>query len=399
MNVLYLNLDRGIPVQGDKGASVHVREFITAASALGHDVTLACTTLGDGNPLPPAHVLHVPAPPADASINDQFERRERNCLAHDSTVAARICAALEQRGVIPDVIYERHALFHRAGVALAARLGVPRILEVNAPLVEEQRRFRGLRLEAEARAAEAASYRGADAVVAVSGAVAAQVSDVRGGGEHVHVVPNGVDLERFGGAETEGAALRARLGLAGVPVAGFVGSFKTWHGVPFLLDAMAALTPACPALHLIAVGDGPDHEAVVAKAAKLGLTERVILPGRIAHGDIPTWLGAMDFTVAPYLPQPDFYFSPLKIFESLAAGRPVIAPQIGEIDGILTQDTDGLLYTPGDLAGLRDAVSRFLANPAERAAMGAQARLSVAARGWRAVAAHCLALAPVRPAA
>jgi glycosyltransferase involved in cell wall biosynthesis len=399
MKLLYLNLDRGIPVQGDKGASVHVREFITAANALGHDVTLACTTLGDGNPLPPAQILHVPAPPADAAVNDQFERRERTCLAHDSTVAERIAAALEQRGTTPDLIYERHALFHQAGVALAARLGVPRILEVNAPLVEEQRRFRGLRLEAEARAAEAVSYRGADAVVAVSGAVAAQVSGVRGSDAGVHVVPNGVDLERFGGAAAEGSALRARLGLAGVPVAGFVGSFKAWHGVPFLLDAMAALTPAFPALHLIAVGDGPDREAVLAKAATLGLAARVILSGRIAHGEIPAWLGAMDFTVAPYLPQPDFYFSPLKIFESLAAGRPVIAPRIGEIDGILTQDADGLLYEPGDLAGLRAAMSHVLANPDQRAAMGAQARLSVAARGWRAVAAHCLALAPLRRAA
>ncbi|WP_298284976.1 glycosyltransferase [Acidocella sp.] len=399
MKLLYLNVDRGIPVQGDKGASVHVREFITAAAGLGHDVTLACTTLGEGNPLPPARLLHVPAPPADTALRDQLERRERACLAHDDTVAARICAELDQRGWVPDLIYERHALFHRAGVTLAARLGVPRILEVNAPLVEEQRRFRGLLLEADARAAEAASYRGAEAVVAVSGAVGAHVSAVLGGGERVHVVPNGVDLERFGAAGAAGAALRAGLGLADVPVAGFVGSFKSWHGVPFLLDAMAALTPAFPALHLIAVGDGPDHEAVAAKVAKLGLESRVILPGRASHGDIPAWLGAMDFTVAPYLPQPDFYFSPLKIFESLAAGRPVIAPRIGEIDGILRQDADGLLYPPGDLAGLQAALTRFLAYPEQRAAMGAQARASVAARGWRAVVAHCLALAPVECAA
>ncbi len=396
MKILYLNLDRGIPVEGDKGASVHVREFVTAAAALGHEVTLACTTRGAGNPPPPARILQFGAPPTDMSIGNEIERRERVRLDHDGLVADRICSTLARLGIEPDLVYERHALFHRAGVSIAARLGVPRILEVNAPLVEEQRRFRGLYLVDEALEAEEASYRGADAIIAVSRQVAAQVAGVIGRTDRIHVVPNGVDLARFANVDAIGAVIRARLGLAGRRIAGFIGSFKTWHGVPFLIEAIAAAAAWHPDLHLLAVGDGPEREAVAALVAKLGLANRVTLPGRIPHGEIPGWLGAMDFTVAPYLPQPDFYFSPLKIFESLAAGRAVVAPEIGEIDGIVAHGETGLLYPAGDGIALQAALSRLLADQAACQTMGWRGRQRLAGRDWRDVVRLCLALAPVR---
>uniref|UniRef100_UPI00191BA1A2 glycosyltransferase n=1 Tax=Acidocella sp. C78 TaxID=1671486 RepID=UPI00191BA1A2 len=230
MKILYLNLDRGIPVEGDKGASVHVREFVAAAASLGHEVTLACTTRGAGNPPPPARLLEFAPPPADMAIIDPIERRERVRIEHDWSVGDRVLAALASHGIAPDLVYERHALFHRAGVCIATRLGVPRLLEVNAPLVEEQRRFRGLCLVDEALAAEAESYRGADAIIAVSRQVAAHVAAVLGRADRVHVVPNGVDLARFADVDPAGQALRARLGLGGRRIAGFVGSFKAWHG-------------------------------------------------------------------------------------------------------------------------------------------------------------------------
>ncbi len=396
MRILYLNLDRGIPVEGDKGASVHVREFVAAASSLGHEVTLACTTRGTGNPPPPARILEFAPPPADLSVGNEIERRERVRIEHDFSVGDRICAALDRYGVKPDLVYERHALFHRAGVCIAARLGVPRILEVNAPLVEEQLRFRGLHLMDEALAAEKKSYRGADAIIAVSPPVAAHVAAVLGRADRVHVVPNGVDLARFADADTAGAVLRARLGLGGRRIAGFIGSFKAWHGVAELVEAVATIAARYPALHLLAVGDGPEREAVAALVAERGLGARVTLPGRVPHGEIPAWLGAMDFTVAPYLPQPDFYFSPLKIFESLAAGRAVIAPAIGEIGGIIADGETGLLYPAGETRALGAALSRLLDDPAGCRAMGARGRAGLAGRDWRDVVRFSLACAPAR---
>ncbi len=412
MKILYLNLDRGIPVLGDKGASVHVRSFITAADSLGHEVLLACATLGEGNPRPPAHLLHISGKPSAArlasecaaaklplsALDDQITSRELARLAYDLSAPEKIYEALGAINFVPDLVYERHALFHCSGVAIAAHYGVPRLLEVNAPLIHEQRTFRGLRLEAQAHRAERASYRGADAIIAVSGGVAEHVSAVLGHSRNVHVVPNGVDLSRFtadaAADASPGAAIRQRLNLGGAPTLGFIGSFKPWHGVSFLLDVFASLLPQFPSLHLLAVGEGPEREAVQARAAALGLGARVILPGRVAHDEIPAWLSAMTLTAAPYLPQPDFYFSPMKIVESLASARPVVAPDIGEISTVVRHGENGLLHAPGDAAQCRAAIASLLANPAACAAMGQTAARSAAHLGWAAVAARILALAP-----
>ncbi len=397
MKLLYLNFDHGIPVCGDKGASVHVRAFIGAAHRLGHEVALACATLGSGNPPPPALILPLCPRPglADPDVEDPMLAKEQVKLASDKAAPAHVLAALTAEGFRPDMIYERHALFHAAGAEIAARLGIPRLLEVNAPLVEEQKRFRGLCLEDEARRIERQSYESADAIIAVSEAVGRHVRDVLGQQHNVHVVPNGVDVEAYGQIETTRQAMRQHLGLAmRAPVAGFIGSFKPWHGVPFLLEAFAAIAAKIPDLHLLAIGEGPEREAVLARAAALGLAARVLLPGRVAHTEVPAWLSAMDFTVAPYLPQSDFYFSPLKIAESMAAARPVLAPDTGAISQMVTHRRNGLLFPPGDLAACTAGLEELAMDGQARAAMGAAAQHEAQQWGWQQVVRHSLNLAP-----
>ncbi|MDE2007334.1 MAG: glycosyltransferase, partial [Rhodospirillales bacterium] len=363
MRLLYFNPDRGIPVLGDKGASVHVRAFVAAARNLGHEVALVCATRGEGNPPPDALVIELAPDIAPAALEalaaergvgpaflaDPVARRELARIAHDRILAHAVPAALARAGFRPQIMYERHALFHSSGVAIARALDLPRVLEVNAPLIAEQRRFRGLVFEDAARAAEAASYRGADAILAVSEAVAAQIRPVLGAADatRVRVVPNGVDTQRFrpGAGRKE---MRGRLGLGDAPTIGFFGSFKPWHGVDLLLETFRALAAIRPEARLIAVGEGPEHAAFRDGIAASRLRERTILPGRVPHAAIPAWLAACDLTIAPYMPQPGFYFSPLKVVESLAAGRPVVAPALGQIPDLIEDGRNGRLYRPGD---------------------------------------------------
>ena len=190
MKVLYLNPDRGIPVLGDKGASVHVREFVTALSRQGHEISLICTTLGAGNAPPPATIIELPPliaaqDPGDdwiaqglraSSAGNPILRREFGRMTYDRDFAVRAETALTLTGFRPDLIYERHALFHCSGATLARTLGVPRLLEVNAPLIREQEQYRGLFLRSSAEAMERASFRGADSIIAVSDEVAAYVA-------------------------------------------------------------------------------------------------------------------------------------------------------------------------------------------------------------------------------
>ncbi|MDE2453471.1 MAG: glycosyltransferase [Burkholderiales bacterium] len=413
MKILYLNFDHGIPVLGDKGASVHVREFVSAASGLGHELVVVCARLGSGNAAPPAALIELAAPGAAGSTAASAAALaaelglelqgaaaapaalELAKLAYDRAVVQRVLDALAARAFRPDFVYERHALFSSAGARIAARCDCPRILEVNAPLAEEQKRFRGLQLEAVARRLEAESFASAAAVVAVSDAVRDYVL-ARAPLQQVAVEANGVDLERFADGAAGREAWRARIGVAAqTGVIGFVGSFKSWHGTELLFEVFSDIA-ARRDVHLLAVGDGPLWAEFQDRVARSPWRSRVTLPGRAPHADIPGWTAACDIIVAPYRAAEDFYFSPLKVIEALACGRPVVAPRIGQLPELIAHGRTGLLYRPDDAHDCRDALLALLDEPERRAALGQQALQSVAARGWDRIVERVCALA--RPA-
>ncbi|MHB8851323.1 MAG: glycosyltransferase family 4 protein, partial [Acidithiobacillus ferriphilus] len=86
MNIVYLCADRGIPVLGDKGASVHVREFTTALAGAGHEVTLLCARQGKGNPYPPARLIELPPDADPTEIRSEGERLGLGQEEYDQTV-------------------------------------------------------------------------------------------------------------------------------------------------------------------------------------------------------------------------------------------------------------------------------------------------------------------------
>ncbi len=396
MNIAYVCADRGVPVLGHKGASVHVREFVTALAALGHEVTLLCANLGTGNALPPVRVIELapdasPAAIAETKVRlgprnrdaDPLLRRELGVLAADSRLAARVVASLDDAGVRPEALYQRYALFHRAGEQVAQTLGIPHILEVNAPLAEEQERFRGLRLKELAEEAETQTFRHADHVVAVSAAVRERVLARGVPEERVTVLPNGVDTARFHSV-VSGRTIRERYGMNGKPVIGLVSSLKPWHGLDFLLDSFEEISAAHPGALLLIAGDGPGMADLQARVARENLDGRVILAGHVPHAEIPCYLAATDLTVAPYIPQDGFYFSPLKIVESLAVGRPVVAPELGQIADLIQDGVTGLLFPPGDREAFSRQVVSLLSNPPRLQAMGrAAAAIAATEFSWQ----------------
>ena len=387
MKILYVNPDRGIPVLGDKGASVHVREFVTALAAQGHEVLMLCATLGDGNSAPPVRIIEVPPLKSEMLLKNECEkqglaasladnrtaRRELARLVYERYFALRVEATLARLGFRADLIYERHALFHCAGAGLARTLGVPRFLEVNAPLIGEQEKFRGLCLKDIATAAEQASFAGAERIIAVSDEVAGYVASCGIAGERIATVPNGVDTERFR-PDAGGEAVRTRLGLGRDPVLGFIGSFKPWHGVDFLVDAFITMSQRHPALRLLCVGEGPGLAAARQTIAEHGLESRANFTGRVPHAEIPAHLAAMDVSAAPYLLTEDFYFSPLKVVESLAVGTPVIAPRVGQLETLIEDGKTGILFASGDRAAFIEQTLELAGDTARRRRMGAAAR-------------------------
>ena len=367
MRILYVCADRGVPLFGSKGASVHVRAMANALAGAGHRVSVLAADVGGIFDRTPRFEVLRPLPTAgDTDGLDPAAVEEREALL-DREHLRTIRSAGRDLGA--DLIYERYSLWGRAGVDAARTLGIPHVLEVNAPLALESARYRGLlRVD---RAADTARYvfGATSALLAVSTAVAEYARAMEAPTAKVHLFPNAVDAGAF-----PRPAARPRNG--GLRL-GFCGGFRPWHGLRDLAQIFVQVADSVRGARLILVGDGPERETVRGALRQAGLLGAVTFAGAVPQAQVPGWLSRMDVAMAPYPPLEPFYFSPLKVLEYMAAGLPVVASRQGDLPWIVRDGETGCLYEPGDTAA---AVSRVLAlgaDPQLRARLGATAREAV----------------------
>ncbi|HEX9638341.1 MAG TPA: glycosyltransferase family 4 protein [Acidobacteriota bacterium] len=374
MKILYVCADRGIPLDGSKGASIHVRQTVSGLLDRGHDVQV----LSARPPARGGYDCDVIGPAADGSLlagraaggpgtesDEPFETELRGlALSYQLAAQPALPAAV-------DAVYERYSLWSLTGLFLARRYRVPLVLEINAPLIEEQRRYRRLCLEGLAGEIEQKLVREAAAILCVSSPLQRRAAQLRGTASGVHLFPNAVDTDRFRppvAPEADGSAPEGRLDIV------FVGSLKPWHGLPTLIQAFAILAAQNPAARLWIVGSGPERSNLQRQATTLGLSDRIRFTGALPHERIPTLLGAVDIAVAPYPALDQFYFSPLKLTEYLAAGLPVIATQLGDLDAVLGTEESILEVPPDDPAALAGALIRLAHDRQLRQRLGAAGR-------------------------
>lgn len=397
MNIAYLSADFGVHVFGFKGASIHVREMVAALHKAGHTLWVVSPAIGttegglkleelDASILAwqKNATLHL-VPPAEGhlqlfreleavdktfAMKTRMRHELRNWL-YNLTIYEQLRDKLRAWKI--DCIYERYALFSNAGLRLARELGVPHLLEVNAPLADEQEKMRGLEMKELARAAERYIYQNTDRVLVVSQNLKDFVAGCGVPHERIHVLPNAVDVERFVAAHSS-MKVRERYRLHDKHVIGFVGSLKPWHGTSTLVEAFAHLQREHAHAHLLIVGEGPARASLEQAAADLLLNGAVTFTGNVAHEEIPHYLAAMDTTVAPYIPSEHFYFSPIKIFEYMVMSKPVVAGKIGQVEEIIRDGETGLLFEPGNVEQLTAALARLASDAQLGRSLGARAR-------------------------
>ena len=368
MHIAYVCLDPGIPVFGTKGASVHIQEVVREYRRRGHDVTVYATRRGSDVPddLAELRVVDVPITTRDE------EERERAQQAASASVSDMVRAG----GY--DLVYERYSLFS----TVIAECGVPGILEVNAPLIDEQRTHRVLVDEQAADAALQEQVQAALATICVSDPVRDWVI-ARTEGTRVFTVPNGVNVHR----------ITPQPESPGAPVVTFVGTLKPWHGVDVLLRARAQ---AHKDWQLRIIGDGPMRAELDDLARSLGID--VDFRGAVAPDVIPQHMAGTAIGVAPYPAMDtdsDQYFSPLKVYEYMAAGLPVVASRVGQLPEIMGESA--YLVPPSDPEALAEALDALVANPVERARVGSDNRRQAEREhSWTGTVDHILAHAGVK---
>ena len=207
----------------------------------------------------------------------------------------------------------------------------------------------------------------ADRIIAISDAVAERFRGLPCQGR-VRTVPNGVCLQTFQ-PRSDGTRIRANLGL---PTCGAVvlasGRLHETKGLDVLIDACADRRD----LFLVVVGDGPERERLVRRAAPLGARAHFL--GK--RDDVARIMAAADIVAVPSRAEP---FGRVAI-EAMACGRPVVASRVGGLLEIVVDGETGLLVPPGDAKTLSCAIATLLSDPQRARRMGAAGRLRAEAR-------------------
>jgi glycosyltransferase involved in cell wall biosynthesis len=154
---------------------------------------------------------------------------------------------------------------------------------------------------------------------------------------------------------------------------GFVGSFYRYQGLQCLLDAMVIIKRTIPSAHLLLVGDGEAVRELKQQADHLALNPWITWAGRIPYQEIPTWIGAMTLCVAPFRGDRG-ETSPVKIFDYLACGKPVIASAIPSVSATFVEEAGVAFVRPDDPAALAQTILVLLKDRDRQALMAAKGR-------------------------
>jgi len=276
-----------------------------------------------------------------------------------------------------EFVWQRHELFHTAGVELARKLGVPSVVFVPAVHVWQGQQW-GVKRPGWAsqleRRGEQPALHAATVVACGTDLVAEQVLRLGVDPERVLITPTGVDLDRFT-PPPEGKDVRARLGLDGKVVIGWAGSFRGFH----VVEQLVAAAPRMPETVLLLVGDGPQRARIEALVAAAGI--EAVFTGTVPAAELPRHLAAMDVGVVMADPR-SFYYSPLKLAEYLAAGLPVVAPDVAPLGKLLDPGGNAVLYPAGKVGALHRALTDLATDAPRRERLRAGALASASQWSW-----------------
>lgn len=277
----------------------------------------------------------------------------------------------------PDLVYERYCLFNCAGV-IAARLSRrPLVLEVNSPFALEQSMLGEIRARGLAQWMEKVICNMAERVIVVSRPLYRIMHEAGVHDSRLMIMSNGANLAHLSG-DGRAAALRQELQLEGKVVIGFAGWFRPWHGLEFLIETFAQFRLYERGAVLLFVGDGPAMAGLRDLVQQTGASD-VVFTGPIPHEQMPAYLHVMDIAVQPAANQ---YCCPMKILEYMGTGKPIVAPRQENIQDLLSEGTDCILFDPGDRQDLASALERLIEQSELRTDLGRAAYDTLMQRGF-----------------
>ncbi len=394
MNILFHHRTRGKGAEG-----VHIRGVVKGLRQLGHKV--AILSLPGAEPeaeespaeLHPQAASSAPSPqkpagnrPASRSLASRLTEATKYVpefvfelieILFNLVSLVRIRRAASQHGTT--MIYERYSLFLFSTVWWAKRHNIPVVLEINDSCLVHRVRplfFKGL-----ARRFERWIFQNATGLVFISTHFQQTSENAYGRIAPSVVSPNGADLDAFQPDPERRTALRKELGIDDKLVLGYVGAFVHWHGIDWFVEEVASKLADYPNLVLLLVGDGVCFEPIKAAVERNNIQDQVLLPGRVPHTMIATYIDAMDYGI---LPDSNDYGSPMKLFEFMAMAKGMVVPDFSPVDEVVEDKKTSWLFTANDRQQCVDMTLTLSTDPEQLKRVGENARRYIEDhRQWR----------------
>lgn len=341
------------------GQFVHVEEIITAMKKKGHDVLLVAPSINEN-----AQFGHDGGWVSSLKKSLPKFIYEMLELTYSTWLFVKLIRAIIK--FKPDFIYERYNLYQPAGILASKLMRVPLILEINAPLFEERSRYSGgIAIPWLAKSIERFTWKNATFRLPVTDVLRKIIEMEIGSNKGTHVLHNGVREDASNNEIPDAPSEDNDI------IVGFVGFMHLTCGVEHVISLMAE-NPSLK-IKLICIGDGPRADALQKMTADLGLSHKAEFTGLIHRDSIFDKIKTFHIALQPAVTA---YASPLKMFEYMAAGNLIVAPQQPNIMEILDRQC-AILFQPGNPESLKEALYDAVVNYREHQEKRSAAQMKI----------------------
>lgn len=374
MNILYLHRTQGKGVEG-----VHIYEMVRALCNLGHDVTVVSPAgvegyskgkaagglVSRGSQVEVKSIFKVISKYMPEMC---FELAE---ILYNFAADRKISRILKEKKY--DFIYERYAIFNWAGVKAAKTNNIPILLEINYTSYTPLYRKRNVLLKPLAHWIDRKIFRKINGFIAVSTYLKNHLVELQVPAKKVIVLANAADPDKFS-PEVSGARIRKRYNIQDKKVIGFSGGFYPWHGLNLLIKVFIDLKRNYENIVLMLIGEGPLKEQLERKVNEYNMTKHVIFTGKVDQEKLPEYIATFDIAV---MPDSNNYGSPMKVYEYMAMGKPVVAPILGPLEDGIKHGENGFLFRQKDEKELAKALADLINNDTVREKIGKAGRENI----------------------
>ncbi|RMD92640.1 MAG: glycosyltransferase family 1 protein, partial [Calditrichaeota bacterium] len=350
-------------------AKIKAQELFSELNSLGHEVKIYWLNRQPSN---------------DLSIKEQtrnfIKNRLKNFLHEPNQILTNVKYYFKEAGIIerekPDVIITRLDVYKVASCLLARKKKIPFVLELDSPVVYEfltfQPEYKSTRGILESL--EMFNLQNATQAFTVSKEIKEYYLNRGISPQKIEVITNGVNVNKFH-PQINCQEIIEKYNLQNNIVIGFVGTFHYWHGVDNLKFLIKKVLNNHKNVKFFLVGSGGPLKKEIQQFIREGnLDNQVIFTGYVAYDKIPLYIAAMDIVLAPYPGLDFFYYSPMKVYEYMACGKPVIATNIGQLSELIEDGFTGLLCKQNCIEDLYDKINRLITNDKLRIKIGLAAR-------------------------